>query len=610
MSVLSTAAQKQVEDTLVSQGTLSADQMAAIKDKAGKQGMPLLSLIVSDGKVSDEVLTKTIAQVTKVPYVNLSNAKIDPEVLDLLPQDIAERYMAVPLGEMQNRLVVAMLDADNVQAVDFLSNKIGRPLKVYAASEAGIRQVLHQYTTNISKQMVGEMSNIGNATAAALSEQAAESKTPAEAGASATETARSNIKTIVQDSPISKALSTILEFAAKNGASDVHIEPLQDSLKIRCRIDGILREILRLPKSTEPPLVSRIKILANLKIDEHRVPQDGEFSIMAGGKDIDLRIAISPTVWGEQVVIRLLDKSGTSLKLEDMGYFGRALRTIRDGIKGSNGMVLTSGPTGSGKSTSLYALLQEVKSDAINIVTLEDPVEYKMPGINQIQVNADVGLTFGSGLRSILRQDPDVVMVGEIRDKETAELAVQAALTGHLVFSTLHTNSAAGILPRLLDMGIEPFLIASTVRTVIGQRLVRRIGAQKETYQSDKVETEAIKKNVGHLLPKTNEEMAKIAQDLGYETLPLASQNAYTLTKGKDSPDTPGGYKGRMGIYEVFSITEPIQELILKHATSAEIQKAAEAQGMVTMRQDGYLKALAGYTTLTEINRVASADSA
>ena len=311
------------------------------------------------------------------------------------------------------------------------------------------------------------------------------------------------------------------------------------------------------------------------------------------------------------MVIRLLDKSGTSLKLEDMGYAGRALRNIRAGIKSTNGMILTSGPTGSGKSTSLYALLQEVKSDAINIVTLEDPVEYKMEGINQIQVNADVGLTFASGLRSILRQDPDVVMVGEIRDKETAELAVQAALTGHLVFSTLHTNSAAGILPRLLDMEIEPFLIASTVRTVIGQRLVRRIGPNKETYETDKVETEAVKATIGRLLPKNKDDIDKVAKDLGYETLPLAGQNAYTLTKGIDGPGTPGGYKGRMGIYEVFNITPEIQNLILKRATSAEIQKVAIEQGMITMREDGYLKALAGRTTLTEIDRVASAaDSA
>jgi type IV pilus assembly protein PilB len=609
MSVLSTAAQKQVEDGLVADGAITADQLKELKEKASKEGTPFLALLSS--KVPDETLTKAIATATRVPYVNLSAARIETEILELLPEDVAERYMAVPLGEMQNRLVVAMLDADNVQAVDFLSNKIGRPLKVYAASEAGIRQVLKQYQANISKQMVTDMSSIGAPGAADLAAAAQAAGGPANSGGDGSTRAQaSNIKTIVQDSPISKALSTILDYAAKNGASDVHIEPLQDGLKIRCRIDGILREILRLPKSTEPPLVSRIKILANLKIDEHRIPQDGEFSVQAAGREIDLRIAISPTVWGEQVVIRLLDKSGTSLKLEDMGYYGRALRMIREGIKGSNGMILTSGPTGSGKSTSLYALLQEVKSDSINIVTLEDPVEYKMPGINQIQVNADVGLTFSSGLRSILRQDPDVVMVGEIRDKETAELAVQAALTGHLVFSTLHTNSAAGILPRLLDMGIEPFLIASTVRTVIGQRLVRRIGATKETYESDKVETEAIHKTIAHLLPKTKDDVAKFAEDLGYETLPLAAQTAYTLTKGKDGPEAPGGYKGRMGIYEVFNITTPIQELILKRATSADIQKAAEAQGMVTMREDGYLKALAGHTTLTEINRVASADSA
>jgi type IV pilus assembly protein PilB len=603
MSVLSTEAQKQVESDLVKDGVISHDKLVELKKGAEEANTPLLSFLTTSGLVPDETLTKVIAHATRVPYVNLSNAKIPGEVLDLLSQEIAERYMAVPLGEMQNRLVVAMLDADNVQAVDFLSNKIGRPLKVYAASESGIRSVLKQYKANISREVVGEISNMSNLTPEqeALARKAGSKLQPNE----------KTIKTIVQDSPISKALSTILEYAAKNGASDVHIEPLENILKIRCRIDGILREILRLPKTIEPPLISRIKILANLKIDEHRIPQDGEFSISAAGKAIDLRIAISPVVWGEQVVIRLLDKTSTSLKLEDMGYSGRALRSIREGIKGTSGMVLTSGPTGSGKSTSLYALLQEIKSDAINIVTLEDPVEYKIDGVNQIQVNAEVGLTFATGLRSILRQDPDVVMVGEIRDSETAELAVQAALTGHLVFSTLHTNSAAGILPRLLDMEIEPFLIASTVRTVIGQRLVRRIApAGAETYTSNKVETEAVKETIGHLLPKSAEEMKKVAEDLGYESLPLATENAYTLTKGKDSPESPGGYKGRMGLYEVFSITTEVQELILKRATSAEIQKVAQTQGMVTMREDGYLKALSGHTTITEVDRVASSDSA
>jgi type IV pilus assembly protein PilB len=311
-------------------------------------------------------------------------------------------------------------------------------------------------------------------------------------------------------------------------------------------------------------------------------------------------------VWGEQVVIRLLDKSGNTFDIEQMGYAGRALRMIRKGIRKPNGMILTSGPTGSGKSTSLYALIKEIKDESINIVTLEDPVEYKMDGVNQIQVNGDVGLTFATGLRSILRQDPNVIMVGEIRDAETANLAVQAALTGHLVFSTLHTNSAAGVLPRLLDMNIEPFLIASTVNTIIGQRLVRRVATKRDTYLSSPLETQNIIQTVGHLLPKTKADVARVSADLGYKDLPLAGQTAYTLVKGRDTPQTPRGYSGRAGLYEVMDVTEEIQNLITSRATSADIQRKAIEQGMITMRQDGYLKALQGLTTIEEVNRVAA----
>ena len=594
MSVLSAATQQQLQDELVAKGVVTVDDLKALKETSVKTSKPFLAVLMSSGKVNDEQLTQATAAVNKVPYVNLSTAAINKDILRLLSQDIAERYMAVPLGEMNHRLVVAMLDADNIQAVDFLSNKTGRALKVYAASESGIRNILKQYRQDIEKDVVDVMKT---------------NVSPGSPTQGTPETAEKKVQTIVQDSPISKALSAILEYAAKNRASDVHMEPLEKEFKIRCRIDGVLREIMRLPKSTEPPLVSRIKILSNLKIDEHRIPQDGQFTVLVDGKGIDLRIAISPVVWGEQVVIRLLDKSGTSLNLEDMGFHGRALRTIRKGLERPNGMILTSGPTGSGKSTSLYALIQEIKNDTVNIVTLEDPVEYKMDGINQIQVNAEVGLTFAAGLRSILRQDPDVVMVGEIRDKETAQLAVQAALTGHLVFSTLHTNSAAGILPRLLDMGIEPFLIASTVHTVIGQRLVRRIGGEKEEYQSDKNEMTAIQAALGELLPQKDEAVKAASEDLGFEYLPLANQNAYTLYKGKDTPQTPHGYKGRMGLYEVFEVSLEIQDLILKRSTSAEIQALAQKQGMVTMREDGYLKALQGITTINEINRVAAAGS-
>lgn len=608
MSVLSASTQAAVEETLVSSGMLKQVDLDKAKKEADKLAEPLFGYMIKNNFITDEQLTKANAIVSKVPYVNLSSAKVDPEVLKLLPKDIAERYMAVPLGEMQHKLVVAMLNADNVQAVDYLSNRINRPLKVYAASEAGIKNVIKQYgiqlSTSLDEGLKKGLSEVGS------EDEFDKSDKQKEKDAKKDEETK-KAKTIAQDSPISKALSAILEFAARNRASDVHIEPFEKEVRVRVRIDGVLREIMRLPKNTEPALVSRVKILANLKIDEHRIPQDGGFTVLVDKNAIDLRIAIAPIVWGEQVVIRLLDKSGTSLKLEDMGYTGRALRTIRKGIARPNGMILTSGPTGSGKSTSLYALIQEIKSDTTNIVTLEDPVEYKMEGINQIQVNPEVGLTFANGLRSILRQDPDIVMVGEIRDKETAQLAVQAALTGHLVFSTLHTNSAAGILPRLLDMGVEPFLIASTVHTVIGQRLVRRVADEnKQSYESNEAETQAIKATIGRFLPPAKEQVEAFSKDLGYKSLPLNNQNAYTLYKGVDTVDTPGGYKGRMGLYEVFEVTEAIQALIMKRATSSEIEKQAEAEGMVNMRMDGYLKALDGRTTLTEVNRVAAEDNA
>lgn len=584
MALLTTDMQDKLVTLLSEEGLVSADVLQAATEESTSNNKPLFALLTERHIIDDEMLTHAIAQVSGVPYVNLTNSVIDQHVLDLLPEDVAERFMAVPLAEVQNRLAVAMVDASNVQAVDYLASLIEKPLKIFMASETGVRHVLDQYKTDLSTIDA----------AAEVSEQ------------EATKEENSEIKTIVQDSPISRALSTILEYAVKSRASDVHIEPLEGALKIRCRVDGVLREIMQLPKSIEPALVSRIKILSNLKIDEHRVPQDGQFAVKVANKEVDLRIAISPVVWGEQVVIRLLDKSDNTFDLSDMGYTGRALRSVLKGVKRPNGMVLTSGPTGSGKSTSLYALLKEIKDDTVNIVTLEDPVEYKMQGVNQIQVNNDVGLTFATGLRSILRQDPDIVMVGEIRDNETAVLAVQAALTGHLVFSTLHTNSAAGVLPRLLDMGIEPFLIASTVNTIIGQRLVRKVAPKRDVYQSTPIETQNIQTTVGHLLPKSASEVAQVSEDLGFKDLPLAGQNAYTLVKGKDTPATPRGYSGRAGIYEVMEVTDEIQKLIVARATTSDIQRVAIAQGMLTMRQDGYLKALQGVTTIEEVNRVAA----
>lgn len=596
MNILSVSDQNKVEERLVSDGFLSKNDIAKLKNEAQSTKQPFLSFLLENKYIDNEQLTKIQAEISNLPYVNLLHSHVDSKILSFLPQEVAEQYMAVPIGEMQNRLVVAMLDADNVQAVDFLSNKVGRPIKVYSASEAGIRHIIGQYGSTGLERGVSSML------------QGAAPKEEVEEGLPSVGTSAQKLQTIVQDSPIAKALSAIMDYAANNRASDVHIESLEKELKIRCRVDGVLREIMRLPKTAEAPLISRIKILSNLKIDEHRIPQDGQFTMKVANREVDIRVAVSPVVWGEQVVMRLLDKTGISLKLEDMGYVGRTLQLIKDSLRIPHGMVLTSGPTGSGKSTSMYAMVQLIKNDNINIVTLEDPVEYKIEGVNQIQINPEVGLTFATGLRSVLRQDPDVIMVGEIRDKETANLAVQAALTGHLVFSTLHTNNAAGILPRLLDMSIEPFLIASTVHTVLGQRLLRRVVPGGELYKSSSAETQAIQQTLGYILPKNHNEATKTSASLGYQNLPLAGQKAYTLVKGKVTPENPDGYQGRLGLYEAFQITEQIQDLILKRATSSMLQQMAQRQGMVSMKQDGYLKALAGLTTLNEVNRVAAAE--
>lgn len=584
MALLTKDGLERVIQLLVNEGLVDTDAVAQVQAEVVQSKQPLVATLTSKGLITDAMLAHATAVVMGVPYVDLKNVEMDQNVLALLPFEVAQRSMVVPLGESSGQLVVAMLDVGNIQSVDYLSTLTGRPVRAVMASSDGIQAVLKQYRGDFT----------GVKQAVKVTKQEVEQQT------------NSNVKTITQDSPISKALTSILDFAVKSKASDVHIEPLENSLVIRCRIDGVLRRVMELPKAIEPALVSRIKILSNLKIDEHRIPQDGQFAVLVGDKEVDLRIAISPVVWGEQVVIRLLDKTGTSMDIEGMGMTGRALRAVLRGISRPNGMILTSGPTGSGKSTTLYALIKKIKSEKINIVTLEDPVEYKMDGVNQIQVNVDAGLTFASGLRSILRQDPDVVMVGEIRDSETANLAVQASLTGHLVFSTLHTNSAAGILPRLLDMGIEPFLLASTLNTVIGQRLVRRVSQKRTAFQSNEMQTEEVNEVVGELLPKTQEDVAAVGEDLGYAGLPLSGQSSYTLVKGVDDQDSPGGYAGRAGLYEAIDVDEDIQKLIVSHATSAEVMRAAKAKGTVTMRQDGILKALSGVTTIEEVNRVAS----
>jgi len=595
--MLSTDSQQKIEQLLIQAGLVTQAKLDQLKLQAAQQNRSLLSVVADTHAIGEEDLIKIQAQASGIPYVNLQTVTVKPDIIKLLPHEVAENYMAVPFGKMENRIAVAMLDPANVQAADFIARKTGSAVSTFMASKASIEHVLAQFRTDLAKDVDEALKNVND-------DDAKEKAKTDTKGKAAT------LKTLVQDAPITRALNAILDYAVQARASDIHIEPREKELKIRYRVDGILLDTMTLPKSIEPALISRIKILSNLKIDEHRVPQDGQFQVNTAGQDVDLRIAIAPITWGEQVVIRLLNKTESLLTLDALGFRGRAFRLINEGIHKPHGMTLATGPTGAGKSTTLYAIIQAIKDVSINIVTLEDPVEYRMDGINQIQVNPDVGLTFASGLRSILRQDPNVIMVGEIRDTETADLAVQSALTGHVVLSTLHTNSAPGVLPRLLDMNVEPFLIASTVNTVIGQRLVRQLCPKcRVESKTTEAEAQSIAATLGNVLPKTAGDQAAVGQDLGYDGLPLAGQNAYTLFKANPEGcnNCAKGYKGRMGIYEVFAMTEGIEKLLgATSATTTQVQDQAQADGMLTMKQDGYLKVLSGITTLEEVARVAA----
>jgi len=593
--ILSADTERKIEQIILQQGIVPQQTLELAKIDALKQNQSLIKVLEDRNAINDIQATKIIAMSSNIPYVDLSTVNIPNEILTIIPHDAAESFESIAFGIVDGKLNVASVDPQNLQAVDFISRRTGYPVSAYLAPKSQIDKWLGSYSGNVAlevQQALGEE---------ATAETAIGAKKPAKPTAK-------NIETIVQDAPITRALNTIFEFAINSKASDIHIEPRENSVKIRFRIDGILQEVMSLPKTTEAALVSRIKILSNLKIDEHRIPQDGQAQYRTKTKEVDMRIAIAPISFGEQIVIRLLDKSEGIYDIDHLGFKGRAAELLKKAITKPYGMILSTGPTGSGKSTTLYAIIQTIKSGKINIVTLEDPVEYKIDGINQMQVNNAVGLTFANGLRSILRQDPNVIMVGEIRDHETADLAVQSSLTGHLVLSTLHTNSAPGVLPRMLDMGIEPFLIASTINVVMGQRLVRKVCVKcKKAFPATEAAVAMINKVVGHLLPKTEADIKKVAEYFGYETLPIFNEKAYTLYKGEGCPDCTDGYKGRIGIYEIFEMTENMEKLLLsQNTTSTVVQQQAQKEGMLTMQQDGLMKALIGVTTLEEVSRVST----
>lgn len=581
---------------LLRNNVVDEEQLATLKEKAERTSQPLQQLVQAEQVIDEPTLTKFFAEYADIPFVVIDPRTITQEALLLIPERIARQYNAIvfQVDEETNLIHLAMDDPDDIQATSFIQKQIGENTRIYIAPRANILECLDSYRGDVNEELEQvieiQKENDGQATQAVDESE------------------------IAEDSPIAQTVNLLLEYAIRSSASDIHIEPREGFVQVRYRIDGVLQEVNRLPRNVMGALVSRIKILSNLKIDERRVPQDGRFKIKIAGKQYALRVSTLPIADGEKVVMRILDESNQSVTLEQLGYWGKSLEVINEAIAEPNGMVLITGPTGSGKSTSLFSALTILNKPDVNISTIEDPVEYKIPGVNQTQTNPKAGMTFATGLRALLRQDPNIIMVGEIRDGETANLAVQAALTGHLVFSTLHTNNAATCLPRLLDMDIEPFLIASTVRAVVGQRLVRRLCLNcRQEYTPSKEEIDTIMPlfnlsegqdfRIIHELVKT-----AAAQQVGGDT-PI-STNETTIKKlwkansaGCDEC-THTGYKGRVGIYEVLNNTVPVQKLIMANATSNQIQDQAVSEGMITMQTDGVIKALRGNTTIEEVLRV------
>lgn len=624
--------------------------------KATDQKVALQSYLVEKKLMSERDLVMLYGQANNVPFIDLSAVELQKELISRIPEKIAVRYQAVIFGQEEDgSFQLAMTDPLDIEAVQFIEKELGYSSKLFIATASDISNALDLYKEGLSS----EISKVIQKSAEEISIDEGELKDDTSAG---------DVQEIVQEAPISKALNIILEYAVKSRASDIHIEPRESSIQVRFRVDGMLQDTMTLPKNVLSSLVTRIKILSNLRIDEHRIPQDGRIKVKVGAKIISIRVSTLPVIDGEKVVMRLLDESNKAPTLEELGFSGTALLGIKRALSQPHGMLLVTGPTGSGKSTTLYSALSMLNAIEVNISTVEDPIEYRMPGVNQTQVNTKTGMTFASGLRALLRQDPDIIMVGEIRDTETAEMGVHAALTGHVVLSTLHTNNAAGCLPRLLDMEVEPFLISSTVNAVIGQRLVRRLCNEcKEAYEVDHDQIEELiatfdldrrfltasepketiaearkiekEHNISEKIIAAPENLKdktsileQIARDPAMLTRSLEDsevQNVKTVREvlfTEPAPSRSGGgreelrltlyrprgckkcgntgFNGRLGIYEVLEVNEEIGRMIVTRAATDEIEKAAIKNGMISMAQDGFIKSLIGVTTVEEIMRV------
>ncbi len=578
--------EKQLKSFIADSGLVSRADLETAEKEAEKSGGSISTTLVNKGALTEDDMRRMQAYVLGIPFVNLKGQKIDFEVLSLIPEPIARNHNILAFKRTADSLEVAMLDTDNLGAIDFVKKKVGLKILPRLTDTDSIKSLLLQY----QKTLKDEFGDIIRKETESLK------VIPDIPGVDAS---ASDLKKLAEDLPVVRIVDTLLNHAIIQNASDIHIEPMEHEVMVRYRIDGILHDAMTLPKSAAAPIIARIKVLSSLKLDEKRLPQDGRFKIDLHGQKVSFRVSIMPVFYGEKVVMRLLRENAGGFSLEGLGFHGEALEHLHRAIKQKTGMLLTTGPTGSGKTTTLYTLLDILNTPEVNISTIEDPIEYQMPRVNQTQIKPDIGFTFASGIRSFVRQDPDIIMVGEIRDGETVSLAINAALTGHLVLSTLHTNSASGAIPRMIDMGSEPFLLVSTVNVIIGQRLVRKLCSIREEYHLSKAEIATLGKSVDldHVLKILKEE--KIASA-------TTTWEKISFFRPKSSPECPDGYAGRIGIHEVLPVTPTIKDLVIKNATADTIEAQAKSEGMLTMIEDGIFKAAQGITTIEEVLRVIS----
>ena len=581
--------EEQLKKFILDSGLVSKTDLEEAFKKAEAKKQKIGNILLSDGKISETDLKRMEAFVLGIPFINLVNQKIDFSVLSLVPEPIARNYNIVAYKKSENGLEVAMLDVDDLPIIDFIKKRSGLKILPRLTDTSSIKFVLVQYRQSLT----AEFQNIIQKEATSLNDSSLKE------GEKSVEKSESELKKMAEDLPVIKIVDSLIFHAILQNASDIHIEPGEKELTVRYRIDGILHDAMVLDKGAGSGITARIKVLSNLKLDEKRLPQDGRFKIEQNGEKISFRVSTLPIFFGEKTVIRILKENSHGFSLETLGFHGEGLERIHNSLKQKTGMILATGPTGSGKTTTLYTMLDILNRPEVNISTVEDPIEYQMPRVNQTQVKPEIGLTFASGLRSLLRQDPDIVMVGEIRDKETAGLAINASLTGHLVLSTIHTNSASGAIPRLIDMGAEPFLITATVKTIIAQRLIRKLTNNKEKYFLSSAEIKNLAKIV---------DLDRVLTFLRAENVigPKDTWDKIPFYKAVKSTEFEDGYSGRIGMHEVLKVTPTIKEMILKGNSQDDLEVQAKKEGMMTMIEDGIFQAVLGVTTLEEVFRVVS----